>query len=206
MKLREIIRPQQLDEFGLKDIKSSLGQANSAAEKWWEARWPKIRIALGVAGTAMIVYDVYDTIQKSIDIDCKGMPDHECDAAIRAMWARLAAHYGAGYVLFVAGAYIGGLVGGPAAWATAPVGGIIAFLVAEGIWGDDIDSAVNWIVKKLSGMDTNRPMAYPQEKRKSTAEPYKGNPKQQAYRQGQVGMDTANNPNPRLHPDRYPQD
>jgi hypothetical protein len=161
MKLREIIRPQQLDEFDLKGVKRSLGQANSAAQAYWTARWPKIRIALGVAGTAMIVYDVYDGYQKYTNMDCKGMPDHECDAAKRAIWARLVAHYGAAYVLFWVGSFVGGFIGGPAAWATAPIGGITAYLVAENIWGDDADAAVNWIVKKLSGMDTNRPIAWP---------------------------------------------
>jgi hypothetical protein len=161
MKLRELIHPQQLDEFGLSDIKRSLGQANSDAKEWWTARLPKIRVALGVAGTVMIVYDVYDSIQKSTNMDCKGMPDNECDAAKRAIWARLIAHYGVGMVLFWVGAFAGGFIGGPAAWATAPVGGIAAFLVAESIWGDDVDAAVNWIVKKISGMDTKRPIAYP---------------------------------------------
>jgi hypothetical protein len=161
MKLREIIRPQ-LNEFGFDDVKRSVGQANSSARAWWEARLPKIHLTLGVLGTAMIVYDIYDSFQKIKSIDCSNMPtENECTAAKSAVVARLVAHYGAGYVLFWVGAFVGGFIGGPAAWATAPVGGIAAFLVGEGVWGGDIDSAVNWIVKKASGMDTARPITYP---------------------------------------------
>jgi hypothetical protein len=203
MKLREITRRPQLDEFTWKG-------ENSDAAKWWQAKGPKIVKGLGIVGSLFIVYDIWDTFRKVADMDCEGMPENECKAAQRAIIARLVAHYGIGYVLFVIGGIAGGFITGPAAWAGSIIGAsgaIVAYLVAEVAYGADVDQAIDWIVKKASGMNTSRPMAYPPEKRKSPeVEPYKGNPKQQAYRQGQVGMDTANNPDPRLHPERYPQD
>jgi hypothetical protein len=201
MKLREIIRPQQLDEF---DIKGSLGQANTAAKAYWSKVWPKIAPLVKGAGAAAIVYTIYEGMEDQAKIDCSALPKDECFAAKRAIWARIIAQYGVDAVAFWIGSIAGGFTG-PAAWVGVPAGGILT-MIGTHLWiGKDVDKATDWIVATVSGLAPGRYIAHPTLDKPEHGD-VKRDPRQQAYRQGQVGMDTPNNPDPRKHPERYPKD
>lgn len=196
MKLREITRPQQLDEFSL-----GLGRANDAAKAYWVKVWPNIAPYVKGAGAALIVYQIYEGMKDQAKIDCSALPEDECTAAKRAVWVRIIAQYGVDAVAFWIGSIAGGFTG-PAAWIGVPAGGIIAMIASHGFFGKDVDKAADWIVKTVSGLEAGRPIARPT--LKDPPSDYKPDLRQQTVRPGLTGMDTPGNPDPRKRPERYP--
>ena len=200
MKIREITR-QQLDEF-------SIGQANDTAKAYWTKVWPKIAPVVKGAGAALMVYQIYEGIKDQARIDCSALPSEECRAAKVAIWARIIAQFGVDGVVFWIGSIAGGFTG-PAAWIGVPAGGIIAMIAAHVYVGKDVDKAADWIVSTVSGLEPGRYIAHPTLDQPDYGEHkprMTGQQAQRNYRQGQVGLDTPNNPDPRKHPERYPQD
>ena len=202
MKLREIIRPQ-LNESKVKD---TVDQANEAAKEFWTKAWPTIKPYVKGAAAVLIVHEIYQGFKEMASIDCSDIPENECKAAQRAIWARLFAQYGVASVVFWVGSISMGWTG-PYVWVAGPVAGIIAMAATHFFVGTDVDKAADWCVKVWYGMDSSSMLAKPVATKSEPAQPrMNGRQAQQNYRQGQVGMDTPNNPNPRLHPERYPKD
>lgn len=149
MKLREIIRPQ-VNEF-------SIGQSYNAAKAYWDKVWPKLKPFVKTAAYLAIFLQVKEAIEDIEDIDCEGLPNNECYAAQTAIVAKLIAQFGVDTVTFAIGAFALGFTGPIGSGA----GGIIAMLVAHGLYGDDVDQTADKIVMFIAGMGPGTMLARP---------------------------------------------
>jgi hypothetical protein len=197
MKLREIIRPQ-INE----------GIIPEKAKQWW-AKYGKT-VSKGLLGIniAMAIHDVHELLA-SINRLPKDMTEENRTASIMNEVGKMVATYGLPECMFLIGAVAGGgltLATGPGFVAGAGIGGLMGMLASipvSFVYGDDIESLVAWLVKKYYLGDTTRSIRLPDND--APSEPYRPDPKQQAYRRAQTGMDTPGNPDPRKHPERYPK-
>ena len=197
MKLREIIRPPINEDI-----------IPARAKQWW-AKYGKT-VSKGLLGIniAMAIHDVHELLA-SINRLPKDMTEENRTASIMNEVGKMVATYGLPECMFLIGAVIGGgltLATGPGFVAGAGIGGLMgmfASIPASFAFGDDIESLVAWLVKKYYLGDTTRSIRLPDNP--APSEPYKPDPKQQAYRRAQTGMDTPGNPDPRKHPERYPK-
>jgi hypothetical protein len=208
MKLREIIRPQLNEDL-----------IPARAKTWWSKYGKTIITGLAVINVAMLIKDVGE-LMSNIRRLPKTMTEEDRMASVLNEVGKLVATYGLPEVMWAVGAVAGGVAGGVATAVTGPgfvagagagagIGGIVgalAYFPVSFMYGDDINSLVKWLVKKYYLGDTTRPIREPDDAPEEEPTPYKPDPRQQAYRRAQTGMDTPNNPNPRLHPERYPQD
>jgi hypothetical protein len=201
MKLREIIRPQLNEDI-----------IPARAKQWW-AKYGK-QISRGLAGIniAMLIDDIVKLIADIRRLPKDKMTEEEWTASVAVQVGKLVADYGLPEVMWAVGTVVGGVgtaVTGAGFVAGAGIGGllgVLAYFPASYYYGDDIKGLVEWFVAKYYLDDEYAFIRKPPEAPQEEPTPYKRDPKQQAYRKAQTGMDTPNNPNPRLHPERYPQD
>jgi hypothetical protein len=201
MKLREIIRPQLNEDI-----------IPARAKQWW-AKYGK-QISRGLAGIniAMLIDDIVKLIADIRRLPKDKMTEEEWTASVAVQVGKLVADYGLPEVMWAVGTVAGGVataVTGAGFVAGAGIGGllgVLAYFPASYYYGDDIKGLVEWFVAKYYLDDEYAFIRKPPEAPQEEPTPYKRDPKQQAYRKAQTGMDTPNNPNPRLHPERYPQD
>jgi len=204
MKLREIIRPQ-LNEAKDKSIPP-------AGLSWWAKYGGRINKLLGTANLLMLIHAVDEMMSNIRRLPKDKMTEEEWTASVSVQVGKLVADYGLPEVMWAVGTVAGGIataITGPGFVAGSAIGGLLGTLLAfpvSWIWGDDINDLVEWLVAKYYLGDEYAFIRKPPAKPKEEPTPYKPDPKQQAYRKAQTGMDTPGNPNPRLHPERYPQD
>jgi len=210
MKLREIIRPQVNEGISIPP----------AVERWWAKYGKTIITGLAVINVAMLIKDVGELMSNIRRLPKDKMTEEEWTASVAVQVGKLVADYGLPEVMWAVGVVAGGVAGGVATAVTGPgfvagagagagIGGllgVLAYFPVSLFFGDDIKNLVEWFVAKYYLDDEYAFIRKPPEAPQEEPKPYKRDPKQQAYRQGQVGLDTPNNPNPRLHPERYPKD
>lgn len=201
MKLREIIRPQLNEDI-----------IPARAKQWWAKYGKTVSRGLLAVNIVMLVSDIKELLDNISRLPKDKMTQEEWTASVSVQVGKLVADYGLPEVMFVMGAVIGGgatAITGPGFIAGAGIGGLAGMLLYVPVswkWGDDLNNLVEWLVAKYYLGDEYAFIRKPPAKPEDEPTPYKPDPKQQAYRRAQTGMDTPNNPDPRKHPERYPQD
>ena len=204
MKLREIIRPQ-LNEAKDKSIPP-------AGLSWWAKYGGRINKVLGAGNLLMLIHDVDEMMSNIRRLPKDKMTQEEWTASVSVQVGKLVVDYGLPEVMWAVGTVAGGIataITGPGFVAGSAIGGLLGTLLYFPVswkWGDDLNNLVEWLVAKYYLGDEYAFIRKPPAKPEEEPTPYKPDPKQQAYRKAQTGMDTPGNPNPRLHPERYPQD
>lgn len=199
MKLREIIRPQ------INEAKS----IPPAGQSWWARHGGSINKLLGAGNLLMLIHDVEELIENVKRLP-KDLSPEDRMASVLTLVGELATDYGLPEVMWAVGTVAGGIataISGPGFVAGAAAGGLLGTLLyfpVSWVWSDDIKELAEWLVKKYYLGDEHAFIRKPPKAPLEEPKPYKPDPKQQAYRQGQVGLDTPNNPDPRKHPERYP--
>jgi hypothetical protein len=203
MKLREIIRPQVNE--GIKDA------IPPAAQSWWAKYGGRITKGLAGLNIAMLVSDIEELLDNISRLPKDKMTQEDFTASVTTLVGELVADYGLPEVMFVMGAVIGGgatAITGLGFIAGVGIGGIAGMLLYVPVswkWGNDLKDLVEWLVAKYYLGDEYAFVRRPDPKPEVEPAPYRPDAKQQAYRRAQTGMDTPGNPNPRLHPERYPK-
>ena len=201
MKLREIIRPQ-VNEAKDKSIPP-------AGLSWWAKYGGRINKLLGAGNLLMLIHDVDEMMSSIRRLPKDKMTQEEWTASVSVQVGKLVVDYGLPEVMWAVGTVAGGIataITGPGFVAGSAIGGLLGTLVAfpvSWIWGDDLNDLVEWLVAKYYLGDEYAFIRKPPAKPEEEPTPYKPDPKQQAYRRAQTGMDTPGNPDPRKHPERY---
>jgi len=203
MKLREIIRPQVNE--GTKDA------IPPAAQSWWAKYGGQINKGLVGVNMIMLVHDIDQLMDNIRRLPKEKMTQEEFTASVTTLVGELVADYGLPEVMWAIGTVAGGAataITGPGFVAGAGIGGLmgmLAYFPVSWIWGKDLKDLVEWLVRKYYLGDEYAFVRRPDPKPEVEPAPYRPDAKQQAYRRAQTGMDTPGNPNPRLHPERYPK-
>jgi len=203
MKLREIIRPQ-VNEAKDKSIPP-------AGLSWWAKYGGRINKVLVAGNLLKLIHDVDEMMSNIRRLPKDKMTQEEWTASVSVEVGKLVVDYGLPEVMWAVGTVAGGIataITGPGFVAGSAIGGLLgtlAYFPVSWIWGDDLNILVEWLVAKYYLGDEYAFIRKPPAKPEEEPTPYKPDAKQQAYRRAQTGMDTPGNPNPRLHPERYPK-